>query len=245
MFSPISKILVSLLLMLLILKSVLFLKNKNTEEKLIVIENPDILHHIVNLKKQNLNFYWKDANDVNFKNFGNLKKTVNTNQEKLIFAMNGGMYKKDLSPQGLFIENGVIKTKIDTLQKSYGNFYMQPNGVFYITNNKKGTICKTTHFKNHNIKFATQSGPLLLIDGEIHSKFKIGNGVGILPNNNMIFAMSKQKINFYDFATYFKNLGCKNALYLDGFVSKTYLPEKNWHSLNGNFGVIIAETKKE
>jgi uncharacterized protein YigE (DUF2233 family) len=55
--------------------------------------------------------------------------------------------------------------------------------------------------------------------------------------------MSKGEINFYDFATYFKNLGCKNALYLDGLVSRTYLPEKNWTQTDGTFGVIIGVTK--
>ena len=72
----------------------------------------------------------------------------------------------------------------------------------------------------------------------------IRNGVGILPNGKLIFVMSKQKINFYDFASYFKSLGCKNALYLDGFISKTYLPENGYNTLDGgNFGVIIGETK--
>lgn len=55
--------------------------------------------------------------------------------------------------------------------------------------------------------------------------------------------MSKQKINFYDFATFFKNKGCENALYLDGYVSRIYLPSKNWKQLDGNFGVIIAEVE--
>jgi uncharacterized protein YigE (DUF2233 family) len=111
-------------------------------------------------------------------------------------------------------------------------------------------ICKTEDYKPKDVKFATQSGPLLLINGKIHTKFNKGsknlnirNGVGILPNNQLLFAMSKQEINFYDFATYFKSKGCKNALYLDGFVSKTYLPEKGWNDLGGQFGVIIGETK--
>ena len=52
--------------------------------------------------------------------------------------------------------------------------------------------------------------------------------------------MSKVPINFYDFATFFKDQGCSNALYLDGFVSRTYLPEKKWEQTNGNFGVIIG-----
>jgi uncharacterized protein YigE (DUF2233 family) len=210
----------------------------------------NILFHIVDLKKQDLKFYWKNDKGENFKNFKNLKDWMYLKSENLVFAMNGGMYKNDLSPQGLYIENGITKSEIDTLQNGYGNFYMQPNGIFYLTRNNQGIVCKTEDFKNKNIKYATQSGPLLLIDGKIHSKFingsknlNIRNGVGILPNGNLVFAMSKQKINFYDFANYFKSLGCKNALYLDGFVSKTYLPEMGFNSMDGNFGVIIGESK--
>ncbi len=221
-----------------------FAQNRN-------IENDAFISHVIDLNKQNLKFYWKDDKGDLFRNFNNLKKWVNSKNESLIFAMNGGMYKKDRSPQGLFIEKGVLKSKIDTLQNGYGNFYLQPNGIFYITNKNKGVICKTTNFKIEGVEYATQSGPLLLIDGKIHHKFRNGsknlnirNGVGILSNGSLIFAMSKNKINFYDFATYFKNLGCKNALYLDGFVSKTYLPSKNETSIDGNFGIIIAETKK-
>ena len=54
--------------------------------------------------------------------------------------------------------------------------------------------------------------------------------------------MSKVGVNFYDFANYFKRIGCKNALYLDGFVSRTYLPEKEWIQTDGNFGVIVGVT---
>ncbi len=212
----------------------------------------NILSYTVDLKKQNLKFYWKNDKGEIFNNFYNLKKWLDTKSERLIFAMNGGMYKKDFSPQGLFIENGIKKTNIDTLKNGYGNFYMQPNGIFYITYDNKGIVVKTTDFKADNVKFATQSGPLLLIDGKIHSKFRKGsknlnirNGVGVLPNGNLIFAMSKKKINFYDFASYFKSLGCKNALYLDGFVSKTYLPEKGFDKTEGSFGVIIAESIKQ
>ncbi|WP_242604841.1 phosphodiester glycosidase family protein [Flavobacterium subsaxonicum] len=56
--------------------------------------------------------------------------------------------------------------------------------------------------------------------------------------------MSKEPINFYDFAQYFKDMGCNNALYLDGYVSRTYLPEQNWIQADGNFGVIIGVTSK-
>jgi uncharacterized protein YigE (DUF2233 family) len=164
--------------------------------------------------------------------------------------MNGGMYLRDLSPQGLYIEGGKQIKVLDTAQEAYGNFYMQPNGIFYITKDNKAYVTATKYFKypDDTINFATQSGPMLLINGKIHHKFMplsknlhIRNGVGILPNGNLLFAISKGKINFYDFAMFFKKHGCKNALYLDGFVSRIYLPEKGIENQDGLFGIIIAE----
>jgi uncharacterized protein YigE (DUF2233 family) len=64
-----------------------------------------------------------------------------------------------------------------------------------------------------------------------------------LPNGNILFAISKQEINFYDFANYFKQMGCNNALYLDGFVSRMYLPSKNIEQMDGKFGVMIGVVK--
>ena len=214
------------------------------------IDDERFISYTVNPKKLNVEFYWKNKNGENFKNAENLKLWLKTQKKELVFATNGGMYKKDISPQGLYIENQIEKIEIDT-SKGNGNFYLKPNGVFYITTAKKPNICLTNDFVNNGkIKYATQSGPMLVINGEIHSAFKanstnlnIRNGVGILPNNEIIFAMSKKEINFYEFAKYFKNLGCKNALYLDGFVSRTYLPEKKWIQTDGDFGVIIGVSK--
>ena len=213
-------------------------------------QDDKILYHIVDLHKQSLQFYWKDNSGKVINNFRKLKQNLQKQNKKLVFAMNGGMYLKDYSPQGLYIEHGKILKHIDSVQNAYGNFYMQPNGIFYINYNNKAFVCQSNKFINENILFATQSGPMLIINGVMHPRFikgsknlNIRNGVGILPNGKIMFAMSKQKINFYDFALFFQSYGCKNALYLDGFVSRTYLPEKHWEDLGGRFGVIIAETK--
>ncbi|WP_395045742.1 phosphodiester glycosidase family protein [Flavobacterium sp.] len=206
--------------------------------------------YIVNSKKQNIQFYWKNEKGENFKNAENLKFWLKKQKIELLFATNGGMYKKDNSPQGLYIEDKIRKNEIDKASGN-GNFYLKPNGIFYITTSKTPNISLTSDFiDNGKIKYATQSGPMLVINGKIHIAFKenstnlnIRNGVGILPNNKIVFAISKKEINFYEFAQYFKNLGCKNALYLDGFVSRTYLPEKKWTQTDGDFGVIIGVTK--
>ena len=213
------------------------------------INDEGFISYIVDPKKQDLKLYWKDEKQQNFKSIQNLKAWVEKDHKKLVFAMNGGMYKEDYSPLGLFIEDHKTKAALNT-KNGNGNFYLKPNGVFYISTNNSAAICTTSDFTNERkIKYATQSGPMLVINGKIHSAFKEGstnlnirNGVGMLPNNKILFAMSKKEINFYDFANYFKSMGCKNALYLDGFVSRTYLPEQNWIQTDGDFGVIIGVT---
>lgn len=209
------------------------------------------ISYTVDAKKQDIKLYWKDDKQSNFKSIQNLKAWLDRKHQILLFAMNGGIYKQDNSPQGLFIENQKTIAPVDT-SKGNGNFYLKPNGIFYITTDKVAVVCSTTDFDDKGkIRYATQSGPMLVIDGQIHPAFKEGsmnlnirNGVGILPGNKIVFAMSKKEINFYDFANYFKILGCKNALYLDGLVSRIYLPEKEWTQTDGNFGVIIGVTKR-
>ena len=208
-----------------------------------------ILAYTVDTKTQDLQLYWKNDSSEILGSIQNLKTYVESKNLILTFAVNGGMYMQNLRPLGLFIQNGKTKKSINK-SNGNGNFYLKPNGIFYITTDNIPFVCTTADFAdNGKIKYATQSGPMLIIDGQIHSAFKEGstnlnirNGVGILPNNKVVFAMSKTEINFYDFAEYFQRLGCKNALYLDGFVSRTYLPEKMWTQTDGNFGVIIGVT---
>ncbi|WP_289657917.1 phosphodiester glycosidase family protein [Flavobacterium panacagri] len=212
--------------------------------------NDSFLTYQVDVKKQNLKLFWKDENSKRFGSIENLKLWTEKKSLKLDFAMNAGMYDANHSPQGLYIEKQKVLSPLDT-KNADGNFYLKPNGVFFITTKKNAVICTTENFRNNKeIEFATQSGPMLVIDGQIHAAFKEGsknlnirNGVGILPNGNIVFVLSKKEVNFYDFANYFKSLGCKNALYLDGFVSRAYLPSQNWIQTDGDFGALLAVTK--
>ncbi|MDP4935215.1 MAG: phosphodiester glycosidase family protein [Salibacteraceae bacterium] len=215
------------------------------------LSNERFLAYEVYLKSQNLQMIWKDSDGKTVSNFKTLKQQLAEDGKTLVFAMNGGMFRVDQSPQGLYIENGKELHQINKVQEAYGNFYMQPNGIFYITNQQEAVVVATKDFEpNKDIKFATQSGPMLLIDGDFHPAFNKGssnlnirNGVGVLPNGNLLFVMSKVEVNFYDFAQFFKELGCQNALYLDGAVSRTYLPSQQWQQLEGGFGVIIFEVE--
>ncbi|SHN10617.1 phosphodiester glycosidase family protein [Chitinophaga sp. CF418] len=212
----------------------------------------DIVSYTVDPRIQDLRFYWKDDKGQPLSSIQHLKDLLAEQHLKLVFATNGGMFKPDQSPVGLFIRQQVAETPLDTTSGN-GNFYLKPNGVLYITKERKAVICTTSEFKySKQIGYATQSGPMLLINGIIHPAFKKGsanvnvrNGVGLLPDGRLVFAMSKSGINFYDFADYFRRLDCKQALYLDGFVSRTYLPAQNWIQTDGNFGVIIGVSEPE
>lgn len=204
-------------------------------------------------KNTEIKFFLASENNQKYRSLKNLKRAVETKGDELLFAMNGGMYLKDGSPQGLYIENGKEIKVLDTISSGYGNFYMQPNGIFYLTE-KSGTVCTTRSFLkiNPNPQFATQSGPMLVIEGKLHSVFQEGskhlnirNGVGIDNDGNVLFAISNEKVNLYDFAMLFKEkLHCKNALYLDGFVSRAYIPQLKREQLDGNFGVMIGVVQR-
>lgn len=195
-----------------------------------------------------IELFWRDEKGVNFGSIENVKNHVEQNGKRLRFAMNGGMYQEDGRPLGLFIQNGKQIAPLNVRRNATGNFYIEPNGVFYTTTDGQAGVTTTQNFANDGrVKFATQSGPMLIVDGAVNPQFKpdsdnlnIRNGVCAADDGKIIFAVSRSPVSFYDFAEYFKSAGCRNALYLDGFVSRMYLPEKSIAQTDGDFGVIIA-----
>jgi uncharacterized protein YigE (DUF2233 family) len=202
---------------------------------------------VLNPCATSIDMYWCDDRALKLRSLAGLRDYVERDGHHLRFAMNGGMYRKDRSPVGLFIQNGRVISPLDTTH-GYGNFYLKQNGVFLIRDDGTSEIVTTERFAyTPDIAYATQSGPMLVIDGAIHPVFEknsehlnVRNGVGVRPDGTVIFAMSTDKVTLYDFASYFKSLGCPNALYLDGFVSRCYCPEQGWQQLDGDFGVMIG-----
>lgn len=146
--------------------------------------------------------------------------------------MNAGMFHSNGSPVGLFY-NAQWQTTLNEDTTSKGNFFLQPNGVFYITQQQQAGILTTAQFQqqspNLTLQLATQSGPMLLLEGHYHPAFNpsshskyIRNGVGINPDGTVVFILSLQPVNFHTFASFFLEKGCVNALYLDGAISGLY-----------------------
>jgi uncharacterized protein YigE (DUF2233 family) len=164
------------------------------------------------------------------------------------------MYEEDRSTVGLLIQKGIVVKKLN-LRNAKGNFYLKPNGVFFIDHDHRARIMESTQYAGleDSTLWATQSGPLLVNHGKIHPVFVknsvnrlIRSGVGVTESGKVIFVISKGPVNFYDFAEYFKALGCPNALFLDGTVSAFYSPthpETLPHNFGPMVGVVNASAK--
>jgi uncharacterized protein YigE (DUF2233 family) len=150
----------------------------------------------------------------------------------LRFAMNAGMFDDNQRPIGLYVEEGRLAKKLNR-RGGAGNFHLRPNGVFYVKDGTPGVL-ETEAFAKAGLKpdFASQSGPMLVINGKIHPKFsptgtsrKRRNGVGVTADGVAHFVISDGAVTFWEFASLFRDeLKVRNALFLDGSVSSLYAP---------------------
>jgi uncharacterized protein YigE (DUF2233 family) len=162
--------------------------------------------------------------------------------------MNAGMYHPDRVPVGLMIENGQERARIVT-SDGPGNFGLLPNGVFCI--NDRFAVIESRAFKAAPpaCRFATQSGPMLVIDGALHPRFipdspsrYIRNGVGVSADGRRAyFVISQGRVNFAEFARVFRDaLGTPQALYFDGNVSRLFAPDIGRRDLGFPMGPIVG-----
>ncbi|MBK6628709.1 MAG: phosphodiester glycosidase family protein [Flavobacteriales bacterium] len=198
--------------------------------------------------KEPITVHWKDAQGGVMGNIGALEQEVTRTGKTLRFAMNGGMYDPQQVPVGFYVENGRTLHKLNTASTGTGNFTMQPNGVFGIEQDGTAFVRTTQAMKQAPTpRHATQSGPMLLVDGVVNAQFRQGssnlhirNAVGIRPDGGLLFTISREPVNFFDLATHLKEQGCTNALYFDGAVSRAYIPEEGLKQLDGVLGVMVA-----
>lgn len=202
--------------------------------------------------KDNLRIFHQGRDGKPYGGFVPLAEDLRREQDYFVFAMNGGMYETDLSSVGLLVTDGVER-KAAARGSGWGNFYLQPNGIFFIEGDRAG-VQETEAYLSAGYKpdFATQSGPMLVIDGALHPAFlpqsdslQIRNGVGVDKDGEVALAISLEPVRFHDFATLFRDaLGCPNALFLDGSISSLYAPALDRYDNAHPIGPIIAVTRK-
>ena len=194
-----------------------------------------------------LRLFLRDEEGQIFGNFLNIDSMLEDAQ--LSFAMNAGMYHADRSPVGYFMQNGLQAMRV-ILNAGPGNFGLLPNGVLCI-NDTDVKVYETLRFvdKAPACRDATQSGPMLVIDGALHPRFLsdgtskyIRNGVGTIEDGSTaMFVISNNAVNFYDFGILFRDvLRTPNALYFDGKVSRLHAPSIGRSDLGFRLGPIVG-----
>ncbi|WP_146346341.1 phosphodiester glycosidase family protein [Phaeobacter marinintestinus] len=181
--------------------------------------------------------------------FGAVDQMLTDRGKKLAFAMNAGMYHSDRSPVGHYVENGESQKQVIP-NAGPGNFGLLPNGVFCIRPNRADVIETLAYLEQTpDCQFATQSGPMLVIDGKLHPRFLpdstsryIRNGVGTSADGKRVaFVLSRQPVTFHEFARLFRNgLGLPNALYFDGNISRIYAPQIGRNDSGFSLGPIVG-----
>jgi uncharacterized protein YigE (DUF2233 family) len=208
----------------------------------------------VDLAKQAVRLYWKRSDGTPYSYLSSLPRTLEREAGRLLFATNAGMFDPDLKPVGLYVEQGRELVHVNA-KSGYGNFHMKPNGIFYIAAGR-AAVAETQAFlkQRPQADLATQSGPMLVINGRLHPRFDRGStslkartGVGVRADGKIIFAISHGEVSFDAFARLFRDgLNCLNALFLDGgSASSFYAPSLSSRGNLLSLGPMLAVFERD
>jgi uncharacterized protein YigE (DUF2233 family) len=182
--------------------------------------------------RSELRLAWKNPGGTPLRDFAALEQSLGAEAGKVRFAMNGGMFDEAGAPIGLYVERGKTLKKLNR-NPGPGNFHMKPNGVFSVdARGRAAIVTADAYARLRTPEWATQSGPMLVIDGKLHPKFDrdgesrlVRNGVGVRDPGTAFFVVSEEGVSFGRFARFFRDeLDCRNALFLDGSVSSLWDP---------------------
>ena len=202
----------------------------------------------LDMARDDLRLFLRDEDGTILGSFGRVEASL-PDGARLGLAMNAGMFHEDRAPVGLYVEDGEQEMRLIT-SAGPGNFGLLPNGVFCITE-ARAHLVESRQFETLALpcRFASQSGPMLVIDGDLHPRFlensdslNIRNGVGVdASGQHVVLAISDEPVNFHHFARLFRDeLGLPNALYFDGRVSRLHAPEIGRSDLGWPLGPIIG-----
>ena len=212
-------------------------------------------------RQTSIELHWRNGEGAPHRSFSALAGALADEGAELSFAMNGGMFQTDFTPVGLHVERGVELRPLNRYEppaelRPVPNFYKKPNGVFFVTPTGAGVVTSEQYrSQSPEVLHATQSGPMLVIDGDLHPALIEGSrdrtwrtGVGVSDDGLVHFAISLAHVNFHDFARLFRDgLASDNALFLDGGRGTgLYAPElgRNDFSWHGGFGPIIGAVQR-
>lgn len=199
-----------------------------------------------------LDLFLRDSAGEIYGQFTSIDRALAPDGKQLAFAMNAGMYHDNRAPVGHYKENGEEIMRVIS-NAGPGNFGMLPNGVLCLRDGR-ADVFETGDYitQNPDCTDATQSGPMLVIDGTLHPRFLadgtsvfIRNGVGTSQGGTRaVFAISDEPVNFHSFGRLFRDyLKLPNALYFDGNISRLYAPDLGRRDFGFALGPIIGVVK--
>lgn len=194
--------------------------------------------------KASIRTFYKTSKGERIGNLPALKRHIESTGKKLLFAMNCGMYSTSYAPVGLYIEDGKQVSALRRCNTPKANFCLQPQGVFYVRRDGKAGISTVQSFSGAGVRYATQSAPVVVQNGKMNPSLPKGlqlirNGVGVRTDGTVVLAISRDFVNFHEFARFFIDQGCTTAMYFDGNVSQAYYPGKLAPS-DAPFGAMVA-----
>jgi uncharacterized protein YigE (DUF2233 family) len=202
--------------------------------------------------RHDLKLILDDAHGQPLRSLDRLRQSLGPQKVQVRFAMNAGMFDNDGDPIGLYVEDG-FQRHVVSQTDGPGNFHLKPNGVFWL-DDAGGHVAATDAYlaaKPHP-RFATQSGPMLVVDGALHPSITpdgpsqlVRNGVGACPNGDVQFVISEEPVSFGKFARLFRDdLKCPNALFLDGTVSSLWSPSQHRLDNGPPLGPLIVVSNR-
>ena len=207
----------------------------------------------VDLETENVRVLLRGSDGDTIGTFTRLRKQLGTDVDRLAFAMNAGMFHASREPVGLLVSDGKELNGIET-GEGKGNFYLKPNGVFFISNGvpRVRTTEEFVKLKGRAISQATQSGPILVRSGKVHSAFNetsksrhIRNGIGVQADGTVCMVISENPVTFWELASLFRDrLQCPDALYLDGAISSVIAPALGVEIERTRMGPVFIVLKK-
>jgi uncharacterized protein YigE (DUF2233 family) len=185
---------------------------------------------------------------VGQRSFAALEASLGPRAAALRFAMNAGMYDQQGRPIGLYVAGGEERHSINR-RTGPGNFHMLPNGIFEVAADGRVAIQRSADYHPRPPpRWATQSGPMLVIDGALHPAIQangdslhIRNAVGVADENIAWFVISDGPVSFGRLARLLRDgLGCRNALYFDGAVSSLWDRPAGRQDARAELGPMVA-----
>ena len=179
----------------------------------------------------------ESALDLSLVSESELKGVLNDNEVVCISEV--GFYDNGGNHVGLLQIEGKEFFGVDLGTKGNGNFYLAPNGVFsFDSSTKRITESNAYSTNRYKSKNSIQSGPLLIVNGELHPKLNLfslnkhgRSAICSIPQNGQIYTLfitALDPVNMYTFSMVLKQrFNCDYALLVGSGNTCTSFPSSS------------------